>query len=131
MRVPIRDLGPLGERRAVWFYRLRGFRVVDRNVRIGDAEVDLIARRGGLLVFVEVKTRQQTVRGAPYEAVDREKQLRILRLAERYIASRGFQPRAIRFDVVSLYWTGWRFRLEQFADAFRAEYDPGRPWRMV
>ncbi|MHB0968806.1 MAG: YraN family protein [Thermoanaerobaculia bacterium] len=131
MKIRIADLGPLGERRAVWFYRLRGFRVVERNVRIGDAEVDLVVKRGGLLVFVEVKTRQQDLRGAPWEAVDREKQLRIMRLAERYVAAHTLRPKTIRFDVISLFWTGWRFRVECFTDAFRAEYDPVRPWRMV
>lgn len=131
MHIPIRDLGPRGEQRAVWFYRLRGYRIVARNVRYGDGEIDLVVRRGGTLVFVEVKTRQQAERGAPWEAVDRAKQLKLLHLAERYVREQKLRPRSIRFDVLALYWTGTRFRVEHFSDAFRAEYDPRAPWRMV
>jgi putative endonuclease len=121
-------LGRRGEARAARFYQLRFFRVLARNFRSGRGEVDLIARRGNLVVFVEVKTRQQSVAGAPYEAVDREKQLQIAKIAERYLLANRLEGCRVRFDVLSLYWTGWRFRIEHFPGAFELASEPGRPW---
>jgi putative endonuclease len=123
------ELGRAGEKRAAWFYRLRGFRILARNYRGRDGEIDLIVQRGSLLVFVEVKTRQQRHHGAPHEAVDRAKQLTIARLAQEWChRERRGERNAIRFDVVSLYWNGWRFELEHFPDAFELRADVRRPW---
>ena len=58
MRMASRQLGQRGERRAAWFYRIRGYRIVARNVHLRGGEIDLVARRGRTLVFVEVKARQ-------------------------------------------------------------------------
>ena len=65
--IPTARLGPLGERRAAWFYRLRGYTIVARNVRFRRGEIDLIVRRGRTLAFVEVKTRQSLTAGAGYD----------------------------------------------------------------
>ena len=70
-----RELGRRGERRAAWFYRLRGYSIVARNVRLRNGEIDLIVRRRRVLAFVEVKARQSLAAGEGYEAVDRVKQL--------------------------------------------------------
>src|SRR5438067_8320498 len=69
--VQAKDLGRRGERRAAWFYRLRGYWIVARNERLRRGEIDLVVRRGKVLVFVEVKTRQSLTAGEGYEAVDR------------------------------------------------------------
>jgi putative endonuclease len=122
------ELGAAGERRAALHYRLRGFSIVGRNVRLGRGEIDLIARRGELLVFAEVKTRRGVGKGAPHEAVDREKQLQIGKLAERWCLEQKITGRTIRFDVISLVWRGWRFELEHFAGAFELLAEAGRPW---
>jgi putative endonuclease len=114
-KLPPRLLGRLGERRAAWFYRLRGYRIVARNVRSAAGELDLVVRRGRTIVIVEVKTRQSLSAGAGYEAVDARKCEQLFRLGERY-AGDG----ELRYDVLSLYWTGRRFVVTQFADAFRA-----------
>lgn len=127
LRAP--ELGRQGEARAAWFLRLRGYRILARNVRYPTGELDLVVRRGRVIAFVEVKSRQQTRCGTPAEAVGRVKQLRIARMAERYCRDHRV-PREIRvrFDVVSVYWTGWRFRIEHLRDAFYVEAEPGRPW---
>ena len=123
------ELGRRGERRARWFYRLRGFRVVEANLRIGRGELDLVARRGWLVVVAEVKTRQSLAAGHGFEAVGRAKQLQLVRLAGAYLA-RLRDPRVeLRYDVVSLYWTGWRFVVTHFPDAFRPVSDARAPWR--
>ena len=126
MRIPVRDLGPRGERRAAWFYRLRGYRVLARNVRLGAGEIDLVVQRWKTIAIVEVKTRQTDAFGEGYEAVDRRKRERLIRLGDRYAAR---HPEArLRYDVVSLFWTGWRFRITYLPDAFRPVADERYPW---
>ena len=123
-----KDLGRRGERRAAWFYRLRGYWIVARNERLRRGEIDLVVRRGKVLVFVEVKTRQSLTAGEGYEAVDRAKQLQLVRLAGEYLAKHRHRGE-IRYDVLSLFWTGMRFVIRHFPDAFRPVSDPRRPWR--
>jgi putative endonuclease len=127
---PAHDLGRFGERYAAWYYRLRGYRVIGRNVRMRDGELDLIVRRGDTLAFVEVKTRQPRSAGEGFEAVNRAKQSQISRLADRWLAQHPHDG-AIRFDVLSLRWTGRRFETTQVADAFCAVADTRSPWRMA
>ncbi|HSP35400.1 MAG TPA: YraN family protein, partial [Thermoanaerobaculia bacterium] len=67
-KIPVASLGARGERRAAWFYRLRGYRVVARNVRLHSGEIDLVVRRGRTLVIAEVKTRQSLAAGEGFEA---------------------------------------------------------------
>src|SRR5262245_41881286 len=116
--IPTAKLGRRGERRAAWFYRLRGYRVVARNVRFRTGEIDLIVRRGGTLAFVEVKTRQSLTAGAGYDAVGDRKQRQLITLATLWLA-RHPHPGEIRYDVLSLFWNGRRFTVTQLADAFR------------
>lgn len=125
-----RDLGARGERRAAWFYRLRAFRIVARNVRFRDGEIDLIVRRGRLLAFVEVKTRQTLGAGEGFEAVGRAKKGQLIHLAGKYLARHPHRG-TIRYDVISLFWTGRRFLLRHFADAFQPTSDPHRPWQWL
>jgi putative endonuclease len=126
--VESKQLGRRGERRAVWFYRLRGYAIVGRNVRFRGGEIDLIVRRGRTLAFVEVKARQTLTAGEGYEAVDRAKQLQLVRLTDEYLARHPHRGE-IRYDVLSLYWTGLRFVVTHFPDAFRPVSDRRRPWR--
>jgi putative endonuclease len=107
---------------------LRGYSIVARNERLQRGEIDLVVRRGRVLVFVEVKTRQSLAAGEGYEAVDRAKQLQLVRLAGEYLA-RHRHGGEIRYDVLSLFWTGMRFVIRHFPDAFRPVSDPRRPWR--
>jgi putative endonuclease len=127
-RVDPKRLGRLGESRAALYYRLRFYRVLARNVRDGDGEIDLVVKRGATVAFVEVKSRQQTRAGSPEEAVGREKQLKVARLAERFCRERRLGDCRIRFDVVAVYWTGRRFRLQAHLDAFTLQSRPGVPW---
>jgi putative endonuclease len=126
--IPVSKLGPRGERRAVWFYRLRGFSIVGRNLRLRGGEIDLVVRRGRLLAFVEVKTRQTLTAGEGFESVDRAKQLQLVRLSDEYLAKHPHRGE-VRLDVLSLYWTGVRFVVRHFPDAFRPVSDPHRPWK--
>ncbi len=126
--IPTASLGRKGERRAAWFYRLRGYSIAGRNVRTRSGEIDLVVRRGRALVFVEVKTRQSLAAGEGFEDVDRAKQLQLVRLADEYLAKHPHRGE-IRHDVLSLYWTGFRFAVRCFRDAFRPVSDARQPWR--
>jgi putative endonuclease len=127
-RIPVAKLGRLGEHRAAWFYRLRGYTIVARNVRLREGEIDLVVRRGRTMAIVEVKTRQTRETGEGYEAVDRIKRERLIQLGDRYI-SHDSSDGMLRYDVLSLYWTGRRFVVTHFPDAFRPVSDPVRPWK--
>jgi putative endonuclease len=95
-----RDLGRTGEALAADWYTARGYDVLARNWRCRAGELDLVVARGRFVVFCEVKSRTSDRFGSPAEAVTGDKQMRIRRLAARWIeeAAPG-RPRAIRFDV--------------------------------
>jgi putative endonuclease len=96
-------LGRRGEEAAAAWYETNGYEVVARNWRCRDGELDLIVRLGRLFVFCEVKSRTTTLFGEPVEAVTRDKQMRIRRLAARWLDSDApLRPRAIRFDVAAV-----------------------------
>lgn len=92
-----------GERRALWHYRLRGYRIIGRNVKAGRNELDLIVRRGRELTFVEVKQRRGAGFGGAVGAVDAEKRRRVRRAAQVWL-SRNPQAPYVRvgFEVVAL-----------------------------
>ncbi len=93
-------LGAEGEARAARFLTRRGYRILARNVRAGGVEIDLVAARGALLAFVEVKTRRTRDFGAPEEAVDARKQARLVRGATAWLQSQRTRTRHVRFDVI-------------------------------
>jgi putative endonuclease len=91
------------ERKARRHYRLRGYRILGENVWIGGYELDLIVRRGRRLAFVEVKAKSGSGLGDPLEMVTAEKQRRLRRTAEAWLAAHpecaGLEA---RFDVVAV-----------------------------
>lgn len=127
-RIGSRLLGRLGELRAAWFYRLHGYEVVERNVRLRGGEIDLVVRRGRVLVIAEVKTRQSLAAGEGHEAVGNVKRGRLVRLADEYLARRGWPDVQLRYDILSLFWNGWWFVVAHYPDAFRPIADADRPW---
>ncbi len=95
-------LGRRGERAAEKYLKRNGYRVVARNFRASGAEIDLVAIDGETLVFVEVKTRRSRAGGAPEEAVDARKQLRMRRAAEAFSVQYRIGERELRFDIVAV-----------------------------
>ncbi|HQQ78077.1 MAG TPA: YraN family protein [Thermoanaerobaculia bacterium] len=77
-------------------------RILDRNVRYKDGELDIVALDGGTTVFVEVKRRRDSSLGDPAEAVTRTKRLRVVRAARRWLAAHPSRARSVRFDVVAV-----------------------------
>ncbi len=103
------------ERRTLWHYRLRGYRILDTNAWAGGNELDLVVRRGRTLVFCEVKSKTGEGFGNPLEMVSPEKRRRVRRAAEAWLAAHPeLGELEARFDVV-----GERGgRLERVAGAF-------------
>jgi len=82
------------------FLSAKGYRIVARNVRTQLGELDIIAEDRGVLVFVEVKGRTTEAFGGPLLAVNRRKQLKLVKLASQYLARHHLSDRPCRFDVV-------------------------------
>ncbi len=114
-------LGDRGERAAVALLKRRGMRILRRNYRTKHGEVDVIARDGGVVVFVEVKARR---RGDPAEAVTPEKQRRLTLAALHFLKRHDLLERRCRFDVVAVLWPDdGPPAVEHYVDAFEP---PGR-----
>jgi putative endonuclease len=103
------------ERRAAWWYRLRGYRILETNCWLSGAELDIVARRGRTLVFCEVKSKSGDGFGHPLEMVDAFKLRQLGRAADAWLArhpeSRGLE---VRFDLVAVH----AGKLEHVPNAF-------------
>jgi putative endonuclease len=95
--------GRAAERRVARHYRLRGYRILARNVRAGGVELDLVVRRGNRLVFVEVKAKEGSGFGHPLEAVDGWKRDRLRRGAAAWLSANPALGRLrIGFEIVAV-----------------------------
>ena len=99
------EVGRFGEQLAADHLIAAGMRILVRNWRCPDGELDIVAVDGRALVFVEVKTRSTTAFGLPSEAVTRDKLARLRRLAARWLVEHrelAAGGREVRFDVISV-----------------------------
>ena len=113
-------LGELGETLACDELRRRGYAILERRYRTRYGEIDIVARHGDVLVFVEVKTRAGDVFGNGAEAVTGYKQRRVARMAMDFLTRRRLHDRPCRFDVVSVAMGGEVPRVDVIAGAFVA-----------
>lgn len=112
-------LGHAGEEIACAYLRKKKYDILTRGFRLFRGEIDIVARDGGTLVFVEVKTRADESFGRPEEAVTPGKQRQIRKIALGYLVEHPLGDLACRFDVISiLFGDGNGHRLEHFVDAF-------------
>jgi putative endonuclease len=102
MKDPRRRLGEAGEDLAAATLKKNGYKILARNYLTPLGEIDLIARQGKTLVFVEVKTRESMRFGSPQEAVSAAKQAKLRRLAEYYLKDKRLPEIPVRFDVVAV-----------------------------
>lgn len=110
-------LGFHGEEAAARFLVMRGYNIVERNWRGGLYEIDIIAKKRGVMVFVEVKTRSSEQWGFPEENVDEEKVRHILAAANAYVHINKIDM-ALRFDIISVVREGDVYKVRHFLDAF-------------
>lgn len=118
-----RERGRAVERRVCQFLVDEGLRIVDTNVELADAELDIVAidprADEAVYVFVEVRSRADDERGTPAETVGRKKQVRVIRAATAWLVAEGLWERvSVRFDVVGVTGIGPTARLEWIEAAF-------------
>ncbi|MFD1142745.1 YraN family protein [Larkinella insperata] len=111
------DTGKQGEDEAVRYLEQKGYHVLERNYRHQHAEIDLVARKGRLLIFVEVKTRSNTRFGHPEEFVTYTKARLVMKAAEHYIFTKDWQH-DVRFDVVAVTVFPEEVTIRHLEDAF-------------
>ena len=115
------SLGVRGENVAARFLRDQGYKILDRNFRCALGEVDIVARDGDTLVFVEVKTRTSD-EPTPEQQVNLTKQHQLTKAAQFYLSRFGTQPPA-RFDVVAVVWPpGHDAQIRHTVGAFEATF---------
>lgn len=129
MRVAPRDrrgAGILAEEAACRFLeRERGMTVVARNFRVRGGEIDVVARQGSTLVFVEVRSRERADFGGPEESVGKAKRRRIVAAARRYLAEAApGEWTEARFDVVAVLGGGPSPAIRHYPGAFDALGEP-------
>ncbi len=100
------SLGDRGEMIAAGYLTDQGYKVVDKKIRASFGELDLVAQKDNVFVFVEVKTRSSHRLGLPEEAVDQAKQKQITKLAEWYFQKNKIRNSRARFDVIAVTYDG-------------------------
>jgi len=115
-------LGEGGENAAARYLRNLGYRIIERNFRCELGEVDIIAREGRTLVFVEVKTREEDD-PMPEDQVNSAKQHQLTRAARTYLSRYGSPQPPARFDVIGIVWPPGRApQIRHTIDAFEATF---------
>ncbi len=116
-----RQVGTDHEELAAEWMRKRGYRILEKNFRCRLGEIDLIAKRNGCIVFVEVKYRRSEGCGTPEEAVDYRKQVRVSNAASYYLYCRHYPVGTpCRFDVAAI--SGEEIRLIENAFPYRGNF---------
>ena len=108
-----RRLGFFGEGKAAKYLKSSGYEILKRNLRTPFGEVDIVAKKGDVLAFVEVKTRSGRAFGLPNEAVRRDRMARYINAAKYYFSGREMDV-VVRFDVIELLGGG----INHIEDAF-------------
>lgn len=129
------ELGRRGEAEAARYLRRLGYRIIARRERILRGDIDIIALDDKTVVFVEVRSRSDTRHGHPVETIDRQKQRRLVDLANAYIHRHRLENTPVRIDVIAVTFStpptslGWRpwsrgptAQVEHFQNAFES------PW---
>jgi putative endonuclease len=112
------EIGREGEKQAQTFLLESGYRILFTNWRAGKAEIDIVAEKDAMLVFVEVKTRTSLAFGGPLEALSQAQQKRLAFAATVFMEEMDFEGE-IRFDLITIYWPpGRQAQLSHLEDVF-------------
>lgn len=96
-------LGKVGENLACRYLKEKGYKILCRNFRCRQGEIDIIAQDKNEIVFIEVKTRISLNSGLPSEAVNKQKKKHILKVSKYFIYINKLEGRNIRFDIIEIY----------------------------
>ena len=108
-------LGKQGEKQAIKYLKQNGWKIIEKNYKNPFGEIDIIAKKGEIYAFVEVKTRLQDIFGMPSEAVTSSKKRRYIMGANYYFANKII-AHTVRFDVIEIF----KGRLNHIGNAFWA-----------
>ena len=111
------ELGQKGEATAVNHLIAKGYRILDRNYRWKNAELDIICLKDDTLIIVEVKTRSTSIFGEPHSSVNRSKQRQLIKVTNKYIEHKKVN-REVRFDVISIVLNNGSMNLKHIENAF-------------
>ena len=111
------ELGKVGEGIALAHLRSAGYTIKEANWRFSKDEIDIIAQKENVIVFVEVKTRRNDYFGLPQDAVTRKKQKFLIRAADAYIQKNEIDLEA-RYDIISVIKTESSHKIDHIEDAF-------------
>jgi len=110
-------IGQKGENIAKNYLIKHGYRIIESNFRTKIGEIDIIAKKNKLIVFVEVKTRSNLLFGCPYEAVDYRKQQKIIKTAQYYLLQNKHLSIQYRFDIIEVF-ANQNYRINHIENAF-------------
>lgn len=113
-----RELGRRAEESVTKYLQRRGFEILRRNERVGHLEIDIIAKKGSLLVFCEVRSRTDDTWMTPAQSLDSTKLNRLRRAAMQWMVSAQPNTVEVRFDVASVVYDVPQGRIDYFEDAF-------------
>ncbi len=102
MTLKRKEVGAIGEKLAADLLKKRGYKIIQRNFRCREGEIDIIAQKGECLVFVEVRTKKNTAFGTPEESVTLSKREKLISLANAYLQAYDKPPLSWRIDVVAV-----------------------------
>jgi putative endonuclease len=97
-----RDIGKEGEDLAAEYISKKGYEILERNYHYGHGEIDIIAKKNGVLVFIEVKSRINLEYGEPEYAINKKKIQQIKKMAELYLFDKEKEEVDCRFDVIAI-----------------------------
>lgn len=110
--------GKEGEAFSIKYLKKKGYQIIHSNYNTPIGEIDIIAKDGDAIVFIEVKTRRSLYFGYPYEAVTYKKRRKLEKLALYYLKANKMADVAVRFDVIGLYQKEGNYQVEHIVDAF-------------
>ena len=113
-----RKIGILGEGVAEKYLQQNGYTILEKNYYYNHGEIDIVAKDGNVLVFVEVKSRKTDQFGKPEESVTPKKQELLRRTAEGYVSSKNVGEMECRFDVVSVIMKNGKTECELLKNCF-------------
>lgn len=116
-----KTLGHRGETAARSFLQTRGFSILETNYQTKTAEIDIIAKEGDCICFVEVKTRTSLKKGLPKEAITLSKQKKIIIGASIYLKAKNQMNSRVRFDVIEVLEKNGCFDIHLIKNAFPAD----------
>ena len=114
-----KSLGKAGEDAAAAYLARQGYRICERNYRTPTGEIDIIARKHGVIVFIEVKTRRSLSCGTPAQSVGYYKQKKIIQTARWFLRQGQLEGCPCRFDVIEVYVRReWTYEIHHLVEAF-------------